>query len=151
LHFFTGSHTDYHRPSDDFQHLNIEGMRRVSEFAADLVARIAAAPERLAYVEVEQQPLGDSRPNPRPYFGSIPDFANSGGGYAISGVGPGSPAAEAGLIAGDVIVRLGDYKVGNLEDFDGALRKYEAGDKVPVLVRRANEQVELHVTLDPPR
>lgn len=151
LHFFTGAHTDYHRPSDDFEFLNIEGMRRVSRFVAEMIEQIADAPERLTYVEVAQQPLGDARANPRPYFGSIPDFANSGGGYAITGTGPGSPAAEAGLRGGDVIVQLGEYKIGNLEDFDGALRKHQAGDRVPVIVRRGDEDITLHVTLDPPR
>jgi S1-C subfamily serine protease len=48
-------------------------------------------------------------------------------------------------------VRFGDSKIGNLEDFDSALRKYKAGDKVPVLVKRKGEQIELEVTLDPPR
>jgi hypothetical protein len=151
LHFFTGSHTDYHRPSDDFQLLNVEGMRRVSEFTAQMVAHVADAPERVAYVEIAQTPIGDGRANPRPYFGSIPDFANNSGGYAISGTGPGSPAADAGMQPGDVIIQLGEFKVGNLEDFDGALRKHEAGDRVPVVVRRGEEEVTLEVTLDPPR
>ena len=81
----------------------------------------------------------------------MPDFANPAGGYAITGTGPGSPAAEAGLEPGDVIIKLGEYQIGNLEDFDGALRKYMAGDKVSVVVRRGDEEVALSVTLDPPR
>jgi len=132
LHFFTGSHTDYHRPSDDFELLNVEGMRRVSQFVADLTARVANAAERPTYVEVEQPALANRSADPRPYFGSIPDFGSVGGGYAISGVASGSPAAEGGLKGGDKIVRLGEFKIGNLEDFDGALRKFEAGDRVDV-------------------
>jgi len=151
LHFFTGSHSDYHRPSDDFHLLNVAGMRTISQFVTGLTVRIANAPERATYVKVAQKPLGDRRANPRPYFGSIPNFAEASGGYAISGTGPGSPAEKAGLRAGDVIVKLGDFQVGNLEDFDGALRKYSAGDTVPVVVRRAGKQRELAVTLDPPR
>jgi hypothetical protein len=151
LHFFTGSHSDYHRPSDDFHLLNVAGMRKVSQFVTDLTVLIANAPERVTYVKVAQKPLGDRRANPRPYFGSIPNFAEASGGYAISGTGPGSPAEKAGLRSGDVIVKLGDYRVGNLEDFDGALRKYSAGDAVPVVVRRAGKEQELTVTLDPPR
>ncbi len=151
LHFFTGAHSDYHRPSDDFHLLNVAGMRKVSQFVTDLTVLIANAPERVTYVKVAQKPLGDRRANPRPYFGSIPNFAEASGGYAISGTGPGSPAEKAGLQSGDVIVKLGDYRVGNLEDFDGALRKYSAGDTVPVVVRRSGKEQELTVTLDPPR
>jgi S1-C subfamily serine protease len=72
-------------------------------------------------------------------------------GYALTGVSKGGPAERAGLKGGDIIVKLGDSKIGNLEDFDTALRKYKAGDKVPVVVQRGNEEVKLEVTLDPPR
>jgi len=87
----------------------------------------------------------------RPYFGSIPDFAGAVEGYALSGVAKGGPAERGGLKGGDVIVQFGDSKVGNLEDFDSALRKYKGGDKVPVTVERDGKQVTLEVTLDPPR
>ncbi|MEX2168900.1 MAG: M20/M25/M40 family metallo-hydrolase [Pirellulales bacterium] len=152
LHFFTGSHAEYHRPDDDFGLLNLSGMRRVSDFVAEIAERIATAPERPKYVEVagEQQPSQGPR-DPRPYFGSVPDFAQTAGGYALSGVTPGSPAAEGGLQAGDQIIRLGEFKIDNLEDFDGALRKFSAGDRVDVVVRRDGKEVQLKVTLDPPR
>jgi S1-C subfamily serine protease len=87
----------------------------------------------------------------RPYFGSIPDFAQSEPGYAISGATKGSPADRGGLKAGDNIIQFGDSKVGNLEDFDSALRKYKAGDKVQVVVKRNGQEVKLEVTLDPPK
>ncbi len=63
----------------------------------------------------------------------------------------GGPADRAGLKAGDTIVQLGDSKIGNLEDFDSALRKFKAGDKVPVVVKRDGKELTLEVTLDPPR
>lgn len=152
LHFFTGSHAEYHRPDDDFGLLSLSGMRRVSDYVVDIALRIATSPERPKYVEVAggQQAAQDPR-DPRPYFGSIPDFAQTAGGYALSGVTPGSPAADAGLKAGDQIIRLGQYKIDNLEDFDGALRKFSAGDRVDVTVRRAGNEVQLKVTLDPPK
>jgi hypothetical protein len=151
LFFFTGSHSDYHRPSDDFEKLNISGMRRVGELIADATLALAQQDQRPAYVEV--QDLGDMirSGGDRPYFGSIPDFAQEQPGYALTGVSKDGPAERAGLKAGDIIVRFGDSKIGNLEDFDSALRKYKAGDKVPVTVRRGTDQVTLEVTLDPPR
>jgi Zn-dependent M28 family amino/carboxypeptidase len=150
LFFFTGSHKDYHRPSDDFDKLNIAGMRRVGELVTETAVALAEAEGRPQYVEVkEASTLGGG--GDRPYFGSIPDFAQEDPGYALSGVTKGGPADRAGLKPGDNIIQLGDSKIGNLEDFDSALRKYKAGDKVPVVVKRAGKEVKVEVTLDPPR
>ena len=91
-------------------------------------------------------PQGD-----RPYFGSVPDFGHEGPGYAITDVTKDSPAQRGGVKGGDVIIRFGESKIGNLEDFDSALRKYHAGDKVTVVVKRGGQEVKLEVTLDPPR
>ncbi|OHB86613.1 MAG: hypothetical protein A2V98_18895, partial [Planctomycetes bacterium RBG_16_64_12] len=98
LHFFTGSHSEYHRPGDDFQTLNVVGMRRVASLVTEIVVAIANAEKRPEYVSVapERGPAGGERP----YFGSIPDFTHSGPGYAISGVTEGGPAQRAGLLAG---------------------------------------------------
>jgi hypothetical protein len=149
LFLFTGTHPDYHRPSDDYDKLNLEGMRRVAALTADLVAAIAETKSRPQYVATSTPSF--SRGGDRPYFGSIPDFTQTGKGYAISGVARGSPAEKAGLLAGDVIIRLGESQIGSLEDFDSALRKYKAGDKVQVIVRRGETEVSLDVVLEKPR
>jgi len=150
MHFFTGIHGDYHRPSDDYDKVNVSGMRRITDMITDVVLHVATMADRPHYVSVGGPPAmgggGD-----RPYFGSIPDFAQSEPGYAISGVTKDSPAAKAGLAGGDIILRFGESKIGGLEDFDSALRKYKAGDKVKVLVKRDGKEVELEVELDPPK
>ncbi|MEM9184941.1 MAG: M28 family peptidase [Planctomycetota bacterium] len=154
LHFFTGLHPEYHKPEDDFGLLNVPGIRRVTAMVGEMAVKIAEAPARVAYVAVEQPRIAMGPGDPRPYFGSIPDLSGgtgAAGGYAISGVAPRSPAAEAGLKGGDKITRLGEYTIGNLDDFDGALRKFSAGDKVKVVVRRGGQAVEIEVILDPPR
>ena len=69
----------------------------------------------------------------------------------MSGVTKGGPADKGGLQAGDIIVKLGDSRIGNLEDFDSALRKHKAGEKVAVVVRRDGKEIALTVTLEPPR
>ena len=150
MHLFTGSHDDYHKPSDDFELLNLPGIERVSQFTAQLVSRMADAPS-VDYVLVDEPETPPERRDPRPYFGSIPDFGVQGKGYAISGVAPGSPADEGGLEGGDAIVQLGPHRIGGLEDFDLALRKFAAGDAVAVVVVRADKRVELEVILAPPR
>lgn len=149
MHFFTGDHKDYHTPSDDVEKINLPGMRRVADLVGDAVIAVAEADERPTYQEVASARRGGG--GDRPYFGSIPSFAGNEPGYKLSGVSAGSPAKKAGLHAGDIIVRLGEDKIGNLEDFDGALRKFKAGDKVKVAVKRGDKELTFEVVLDPPR
>lgn len=150
LHFFTGEHPDYHRPTDDWDKLNIAGIAQV----VDLIEKLAVAtidnPERPKYVEVKgtAQP---TRGGTRPYFGSVPEFGNEEPGYAISAAAPGSPADKGGLKSGDRIVKLGGQPVTNLDDFDAALRKFKGGDEVEVIVVRDKKEVPLKVVLDPPK
>jgi len=149
FHVFTGSHADYHRPTDTSEKINYDGLARLAGLVTDLVRDLATAPERPAYIEVASPRF--ARGGDRPYFGSIPDFGKPGEGYGISGVSKESPAARGGLRGGDRIIRLGDSAVANLDDFDSALRKYKGGDTVPVVVVREGAEVSLEVTLDPPR
>jgi S1-C subfamily serine protease len=150
LHLFTGSHSDYHRPTDTADKLNYDGMARITHLVAEIVRELATAAERPQYIEVASKQFAGGGGD-RPYFGSIPDFGRPGKGYAISGATKDSPAARGGLKGGDVIVRLGASAVTGLEDFDSALRKHKAGDKVPVVVLRDGVEVPLEVVLDPPK
>jgi len=150
LHLFTGSHADYHRPTDTAEKINYDGMVRIAGLVADIVADLASAPERPAYIEVASKQFARGGGD-RPYFGSIPDFGKPGKGYAVTGATKDSPAAKGGLKGGDVIVRLGASAVTGLEDFDSALRKHKGGDTIPVVVLRDGAEVTLQVTLDPPK
>jgi hypothetical protein len=149
MHIFTGMHGDIHRPSDDFETLNIPGMRRVAGFTAEVIVALANAEDRPEYVSVppRRRRAGGSRP----YLGTVPDFGAEGPGYALASVVEGGPAQRAGLAAGDVIIQFGDSKIGGLEDIDSALRKHKASDRVRVVVRRGEESLSFEVTLDPPR
>lgn len=150
LHFFTGTHADYHKPSDDADKINVEGMRRIADMVAEAAVQLAEADGRPEYVEVQGRgqfaPAGD-----RPYFGSIPDFSQDHPGYALMGVSKGGPAEKAGIKAGDIIIQFGASRIGNLEDFDSALRKHSAGDRVPVVVHRGKEELRFEVTLEAAR
>lgn len=151
LHFFTGTHSDYHRPSDDWEKINIPGTERIVDLIESLALAVAETPERPAYAEVKGTAQISEREGARPYFGSIPDFGVELPGYALGGVAPGSPADKGGLKSGDRIVQLGMVKIENLEDFDLALRRFSPGDSVEVTVMRGQESVKLKVTLDKPR
>ena len=149
LHVFTGSHSDYHRPTDTAEKIDYDGMVRIAGLVADAVAELASVSPRPDYIEVASKQF--ARGGDRPYFGSIPDFGKPGGGYAITGVTKGSPAAEGGLQGGDLIIRLGDSAITGLEDFDSALRKHKAGETIPVTVKRNDAEVTLNVTLGKPK
>ena len=150
LHLFTGSHADYHRPSDTAEKINYEGMLRIMALVTEAVRELAAVSPRPEYIEVASQQFARGGGD-RPYFGSIPDFGKPGGGYAISGVTKDSPAAKGGLQGGDLIVRVGDSAITGLEDFDSALRKHKAGETVPVVVKRGDAEVTLQVELGKPK
>jgi len=149
FHFFTGTHNDYHRPSDDYDKINVPGMQRVTAMVTDVVDQLASAETRPEYVEVKQKKREVS--GDRPYLGTIPDFGRDVEGYALMGATKDSPADRAGIKAGDVIVKFGDSRIAGLEDIDGALRKFKAGDKVPVIILRDGKEQEVTVTLAPPR
>lgn len=150
LHPFTGLHPDYHRPADDWEKLNVPGMRRVCDFLEQIIVATAQLSKRPEYIRIEGN-AQIAREGSRPYFGSIPDFNSDQKGYAIQGVAPESPAEKGGVKSGDVIIGIGDQKVGSLDDFDLALRKYKAGEEVDVTVMRAMAEVKLKITLGKPR
>ena len=150
LHLFTGSHADYHRPTDTADKINYDGMVRITRLVADVVRELATVPDRPGYIEVASKQFAGGGGD-RPYFGSIPDFGKPGKGYAVTGATKDSPAAQGGLKGGDVIVRLGESAVTGLEDFDSALRKHKGGETVPVVVMRDGTEVTLQITLGPPK
>ncbi len=151
LHFFTGTHNDYHRPTDDWEKINVEGMGRVVDLLEDLIVTTAETREVPQYVAITGKAEMQSRTGSRPYFGSIPDFSGEEVGYTLQGVSPGSPADKGGLKGGDVIIALGQFPITGLDDFDLALREFSPGEEVVVKVRRAGEEESLRVTLATPR
>ncbi len=134
IHYFTGKHPDYHRPTDTFPGLNLAGMRRIAGYVADMAVALADAPGRPEFVSVPMQRRANDVP--RAYLGCLPDFTREEPGYPISCVISGSPAARCGLQSGDVIVKFGRLNIGIADDLDDALQQYVSGDRVRVKVRR---------------
>lgn len=154
FHFFTGLHNDYHRPSDDVEKLNIEGMRRIGEFVTEFALDIANEPKPPEYQQAGGEKFGRAgteKKGARPYFGSIPDLGSNAEGYALQGVAKDGPAEKGGLLAGDIIIGVAENKIGNLDDFDSALRKFKGGDTVEITVKRGTDEKKFKVTLDPPK
>ena len=146
LFFFTGTHEDYHKPSDDFDKINYEGEKEILDYIYQVAMDIDDTPERLDYLLVEKQESGQMFVR-KVYVGTIPDFASNVDGYKISGVSEGSPAQQAGLQGGDIIVSFGGKKISNIYDFTYALGDFVPGDEVDVIVKRGEDEITFKVKL----
>lgn len=151
LFFFTGAHSDYHRPTDTWEKINAFGEVRALRMVATIARELADAPKTLAFVPPKAPPPaksgGGGRRGYGAYFGCVPDFSEHKGGVKITGVNAGSPAAALGLKAGDMIVRFGGVGIDNLYDLTYALRIHRAGDTVEVAYLRAGQRLVGRATL----
>ncbi len=144
--FFTGSHEDYHRPTDTAEKVNYDGMERITRFARALVLDVANATQRLDYVKVTSSERSGSRENLRAYLGTIPDYATEVQGVKLSGVRGGSPAEKAGLQSGDVIVEFAGQKIANIYDYTYALDAVKIGQAIEIVVMRGAQRVSIKAT-----
>jgi hypothetical protein len=149
LFFFSGLHSDYHKPSDTWDKINPQAAARLVDVVGSTGLQLASAPERPTFIAVvEDKPLASSGGGYGPYFGSIPDFGQTENGVKFSDVKPASPAAKAGLKAGDILIQFGDKPIGNLYDFTDALRRSKVGDVVEVTVMRDGKPLKASVKLE---
>lgn len=146
LHFFSGAHGDYHRPSDDIERVNAAGGARVAGVVADLALVLAQHPSPLTYVRAEAPaPRGDSR-SYGASLGTIPDYADENGGVLLAGVRPGSAAEQAGMQRGDRLVELSGHAVGDIYDFMFVLRQSKPGETTTAVVERGGERLTVEIT-----
>jgi hypothetical protein len=150
LHFFTGIHGDYHRATDTWEKLNIDGMAKVSDLVMLTALQIAGAKGPIHFVSLPGRApsVGSASGRGfRTYLGTIPDYGATAAGVRLAGVSSGSPAARAGLKEGDVIIRLADKKIQNIEDLTDALSERKAGDEVEIEILRIDKPVTMKATL----
>jgi hypothetical protein len=156
LHFFTGTHADYHRPSDDVDKIDGAGVERVAEVAAAVAARVAGTTTRVAttLTPVAGAPHAAPAPGDAPpssaygtYFGSIPDMTPQDFGVRLTGVREDSPAAKAGVREGDIIVSFAGKPIADLYAYTYALQERKPGDRVEVVVLRNGARVTLSAVL----
>ena len=147
LAWFTGSHEEYHRPADDPDTLNYEGIERVTRFASNMVRDLTKDDERPDYAKVEKSTKGGNRDAIRVYLGTIPNYASEDvKGVLLSGVRGGAPADKAGLKAGDIIVRFAGKDIANIYDYTYALNAVKVGKPVEIEVMRKGKRIKLTVT-----
>lgn len=146
LFFFTGTHSDYHRPGDDADKINYTGLESVVKYVAAMVKDISQMKSKPEYVNVprkDNQRMGGWKV----YVGTIPDYAYSGQGLKITGVNEGSPAKKAGLQGGDIITKFGAKQINNIYDYVYALQELVPGDIVDLDVTRGEEKIQLKLEL----
>ena len=144
IHFFTGTHADYHKPTDDEEKINYEGMLRVARHIESLIATLNDD-GKLAFTKTEDVSTEDT-PRFKVTLGVVPDYLYDGKGMRIDGITEGKPAANAGLKVGDVVVKLGAIDVADMMGYMKALAQFNKGDTAKVKVLRAGKEVETDVT-----
>ena len=145
LFFFTGAHNDYHKPSDTFDKINYNDEARILSLVARIVRDVDGAPKRPGFTTAKSdqtQRTGGFRV----YLGTIPNYADSNNGLLLDGVRDDSPAAKAGLKAGDRIVKIGTREIKNVYDYTYALGEMKAGQEYTVEVMRGSEKLTLKIT-----
>lgn len=148
LHFFSGTHTDYHSPSDDYNKINSGGEEKIVNFVYETALSLDERSNKPDYIKVvtgneDKRSMGDVKV----YVGTIPDYSSNVEGMRITGVKEGSPADKAGLKGGDVIIKFGNTDVKSIYDYMYAMAEFKPGDETDIIVLRNNEKISLKVTL----
>jgi Zn-dependent M28 family amino/carboxypeptidase len=147
LSFFTGTHPDYHKPSDTADKIDYEDLDRVADFAAAIVRKIEDASVAPQFTKVEQQiQSGAGRAGARVYTGTIPDYSTEVKGLLLSGVVGGGPAEAAGLRKGDVIIEIAGQTIANIYDYTYALDVLKIGQPSKVIYMRGGKREETMLT-----
>jgi hypothetical protein len=144
LHFFSGTHADYHKPSDDLDKINFPGAAAIGDLSLRVIGRLMRDQPTLDFIKV-------ATPAPRAggfrvSLGTVPDYGAKADGVALADVRPGGPAAAAGLRAGDVITLLGTREIHSLDDYMASFAELRPGVEVPVRVLRNGAAVDLKIT-----
>ena len=147
LNFFTGNHTDYHRPTDTADKIDYEDLDRIVGFAAAIVRRLDTADAPPQFTKVDQPAAGAGRAGVRVFTGTIPDYASEAKGLLLGGVIGGGPAEQAGLQKGDVIVEIAGQSIANIYDYTYALELLKIDQPVKVVYMRDGKRIE--TTLKP--
>ncbi|MEP1856229.1 PDZ domain-containing protein, partial [Nonlabens ulvanivorans] len=142
LHFFTGQHEDYHKPGDDAEKLNYVGMQKISDYILRITAEFDNA-GKLAFRKTKNE--SEEVPRFKVGLGVVPDYLFTGKGMRIDGVSEEKPAQKAGLLKGDVVVKLGDSTIVDMMSYMRALATFDNGDKTMVTVDRDGKMVEKEI------
>ncbi len=142
LHFFTGQHEDYHKPTDDAEKLNYKGMEKVADYILAIITDLDDN-GKMAFRKTKNE--SENTPKFKVTLGVVPDYMYDKAGMKIDGVTEGKPAQVAGMKKGDIVLKLGDLEIVDMMSYMKALSKFEKGQKVTAVVLRDGKEVELEV------
>jgi C-terminal processing protease CtpA/Prc len=145
LFFFTGTHEDYHKPSDTADKINYDGLESVVSYVADITRGIDQNPQRPTYTVAKSSGIGGGRSGFNISLGTVPSYVDSTDGLILDGVRDNSPAAKAGLKPGDKVVKLAGKDVRNVMDYTYILGEMKAGEEYEIVVIRGGERVTLTI------
>lgn len=143
LHFFTGQHEDYHKPTDDADKVNYEGIVKVANYIYDII-EMSDDDGKLAFTKTKEED-NDNAPRFKVTLGVVPDYLFDGKGMRIDGVREDRPASKAGMVKGDIVVKLGDLEISDMMSYMKALSKFEKGDKTSVEFKRGDELMKKEI------
>ena len=143
LHFFTGQHADYHKPSDDPDKINYQGVKEISDYIFSLISDLNDN-GRIAFRKTKNE--SEEVPRFKVSLGVMPDYMFNKGGMRIDAVTENRPGYKAGLIKGDVVIKLGEDDVEDMMSYMKALSKFESGDTTFVVVKREQDTIKKEVT-----
>ena len=142
LFFFTGTHSDYHKPSDLPEKINYRGMLRIVNLIRYVIS--ASTDEEMVFTKTREVSMGKSAF--KVTMGIMPDYTFSGDGVLVEGVSENKPAKKAGILAGDVIMQLGENRFSDVQGYMKALNKFNKGETTSVKLKRGEQTVELTIT-----
>jgi hypothetical protein len=146
LAFFTGTHADYHKPSDTADKIQYEDLDRIVVFAAQVARRVGEADEPPAFTKVDQPTPGGGRAGLRVFTGTVPDYSTEVKGLLLGGVIGGGPAEQAGLQKGDIVVEIAGQTIANIYDYTFALELLKIGEPAKVVYMRDGQKRETTLT-----
>ncbi len=144
LHFFTGSHSDYHKPSDDWDKINYAGEVEVLKLMIKLIDQLDSQP-KLDFLTTKNKAMSSAR-SFKVTMGVMPSYTSDAAGLQVDGVTEGKPAQKAGIQTGDIITQIGELPIKDIQGYMEALGKFEKGQTVPVKLKRKGEELTLNVT-----
>ena len=143
LHFFTGQHSDYHKPSDDADKVNFDGVKEISDYIFSIISDLNDD-KKLVFRKTKNET--EEVPSFKVSLGVMPDYMFNKGGMRIDAVTQDRPAYKAGLIKGDIVIKLGEYNVEDMMGYMKALSKFKSGDSTSVVVKRDQDTIQKKVT-----
>lgn len=143
IHFFSGTHSDYHKPSDDADKINYGGMTDIVNVILEVIHR-ADKKGKLEFSKTKEPEQG--RSSFKVTLGVVPDYSYNGEGLKIDGVNDGKPAAAAGIKAGDIILKIGEHNIKDIYAYMAALGKFTKGQTVEVVFKRGDAEEKTKVT-----